>query len=261
MPNLPRIPRTVRRRHRAPQRPVERSEPRIAEIEAAGLRWLQLEEPTAVETAWLAENFEFHELDLEDVLSTRQRPEDRRVRRLHVHRAPRAPLQQGAGAARRRRAERLHRPRLHRDAAERAAEAARAPVRAARGQPGAARGVLRQGLRIRALRDPLRALRLLLPDPRQDRLQARPHARGDLHRAPLRGRRPRHLRREARDRRPTARSSSPSARRCACSSGRATCPTTSRSTSTTSSTRPSASGTSSTTTKRSSRPSSRPTSR
>src|SRR3954447_6328103 len=74
MPNLPRIPRTVRRRHRAPQRPVERSEPRIAEIEAAGLRWLQLEEPTAVETAWLAQNFDFHELDLEDVLSTRQRP-------------------------------------------------------------------------------------------------------------------------------------------------------------------------------------------
>ena len=33
MPNLPRIPRTVRRRHRAPQRLEERSEPRIAEIE------------------------------------------------------------------------------------------------------------------------------------------------------------------------------------------------------------------------------------
>jgi magnesium transporter len=74
MPNLPRIPRTVRRRNRAPQSPVERSEPRIAEIEGAGLRWIQLEEPTAVETAWLAQNFEFHELDLEDVLSTRQRP-------------------------------------------------------------------------------------------------------------------------------------------------------------------------------------------
>src|SRR5436190_23058152 len=74
MPNLPRIPRTVRRRHRAPQRPVERSERRIAEIEAAGLRRLQLEEPTAVETAYLAQRFDFHELDLEDVLSTRQRP-------------------------------------------------------------------------------------------------------------------------------------------------------------------------------------------
>jgi magnesium transporter len=74
MPNLPRIPRTVRRRDRAPQRPVERHEPQIAEIEAAGLRWLQIEEPTAVETAWLAQNFDFHELDLEDVLSTRQRP-------------------------------------------------------------------------------------------------------------------------------------------------------------------------------------------
>ena len=74
MPNLPRIPRTVRRRDRAPQRPVERHEPQIAEIEAAGLRWLQIEEPTAVETAWLAQNYDFHELDLEDVLSTRQRP-------------------------------------------------------------------------------------------------------------------------------------------------------------------------------------------
>ena len=38
------------------------------------MRWLNIEEPTATETAWLAEHFDFHELDLEDVLSTRQRP-------------------------------------------------------------------------------------------------------------------------------------------------------------------------------------------
>ena len=75
MPNLPRIPRTVRRRARALERPVERPEPQIAEIEAAGLRWLQIEEPTALETAWLAQNFDFHELDLEDVLVPRQRPQ------------------------------------------------------------------------------------------------------------------------------------------------------------------------------------------
>ena len=37
MPNLPRIPRTVRRRDRAPQRPAERSEPQFVEIAAAGL--------------------------------------------------------------------------------------------------------------------------------------------------------------------------------------------------------------------------------
>ena len=74
MPNLPRIPRTVRRRVRAPQGAIERVEPQVAELEAAGLRWLNIEEPTAVETAYLAQHFDFHELDLEDVLSTRQRP-------------------------------------------------------------------------------------------------------------------------------------------------------------------------------------------
>jgi magnesium transporter len=74
MPNLPRIPRTVRRRDRAPQGAVERVEPQFAELEAAGLRWLNFESPTAVETAYLAQHFDFHELDLEDVLSTRQRP-------------------------------------------------------------------------------------------------------------------------------------------------------------------------------------------
>ncbi|MGZ4481431.1 MAG: magnesium/cobalt transporter CorA [Gaiellales bacterium] len=74
MPNLPRIPRTVRRRPQAPTRPIERAEPQIAELEAAGLRWLNIEAPTATETAYLAAHFDFHPLDLEDVLSTRQRP-------------------------------------------------------------------------------------------------------------------------------------------------------------------------------------------
>jgi len=74
MPNLPRMPRTVRRRDRAPQGAVERVEPQFAELEAVGLRWLNFEAPTAVETAYLAQHFDFHELDLEDVLSTRQRP-------------------------------------------------------------------------------------------------------------------------------------------------------------------------------------------
>jgi len=75
MPNLRRIPRTVRRRPRAAQRQdVARTEPQISELQFGGLRWLNIESPTAIETAYLAEHFEFHELDLEDVLSTRQRP-------------------------------------------------------------------------------------------------------------------------------------------------------------------------------------------
>src|ERR671928_2164140 len=75
MPNLRRIPRTVRRRPRSAQRQdVARTEPQVAELEFAGIRWLNIEVPTAIETAYLAEHFEFHELDLEDVLSTRQRP-------------------------------------------------------------------------------------------------------------------------------------------------------------------------------------------
>jgi magnesium transporter len=75
MPNLRRIPRTVRRRPRVSQRQdVARTEPQVAELELGGVRWLNIEDPTAVETAYLAEHFDFHELDLEDVLSTRQRP-------------------------------------------------------------------------------------------------------------------------------------------------------------------------------------------
>jgi magnesium transporter len=75
MPNLPRIPRTVRRRQQAqPRQPVVRTEPQFAELEHAGLRWLNAEAPTATETAFLAESYQFHPLDLEDVLSTRQRP-------------------------------------------------------------------------------------------------------------------------------------------------------------------------------------------
>ena len=66
MPNLRRIPRTVRRRPRSAQRQdVARTEPQIAELEFGALRWLNIETPTAIETAYLAEHFDFHELDLQ----------------------------------------------------------------------------------------------------------------------------------------------------------------------------------------------------
>lgn len=53
---------------------VERTEPRISELSAEGLTWVHAERPGALEVTYLAERFGFHELDMEDVLSKRQRP-------------------------------------------------------------------------------------------------------------------------------------------------------------------------------------------
>jgi magnesium transporter len=54
---------------------AEPSAPDVRRLEAHGLTWLNIEAPTELETAWLAEHYEFHHLDLEDVLSRRrQRP-------------------------------------------------------------------------------------------------------------------------------------------------------------------------------------------
>jgi magnesium transporter len=75
MPNLPR-PRL--RRARAGELvaplPPEPQAPKVEEIAAEGLRWVKIDRPAAAEQAWLEENFDFHALDLEDVLSRNQRP-------------------------------------------------------------------------------------------------------------------------------------------------------------------------------------------
>src|SRR3954462_15528002 len=77
MPNLPK-PR-LRRTGRAGQlvtpapEPAERK-PNVETIAAEGLRWVNIERPTPLECAWLEEQFGFHALDLEDVLSRNQRP-------------------------------------------------------------------------------------------------------------------------------------------------------------------------------------------
>jgi magnesium transporter len=76
MPNLPKP------RLRRPGRRVELAEPVVAEpqtpnveqIDSAGLRWVNIERPGALERAWIEEHFDFHALDLEDVLSRNQRP-------------------------------------------------------------------------------------------------------------------------------------------------------------------------------------------
>jgi magnesium transporter len=53
---------------------VERTEPRVSELSAEGLTWVHADRPGALEVTYLAERFGFHELDIEDVLSKRQRP-------------------------------------------------------------------------------------------------------------------------------------------------------------------------------------------
>jgi magnesium transporter len=71
-PTLPRIRRGRPRRTSGDA--VEPLEPRIAELSANGLTWIQVDQPGPLEAAVLAERFGFHELDIEDVLSKRQRP-------------------------------------------------------------------------------------------------------------------------------------------------------------------------------------------
>jgi magnesium transporter len=70
MPSLPRI-RSRSRDTREVVAPVAR-EP--AELTANGLTWVHLDSPTKDEATALAERFGWHPLDVEDVLSKRQRP-------------------------------------------------------------------------------------------------------------------------------------------------------------------------------------------
>src|ERR671936_935757 len=72
MPSLPRIKRT--RPRSAVGEASARAEPRLAELQAGGLTWIHLDAPTGDEASMLAERFGWHPLDIEDVLSKRQRP-------------------------------------------------------------------------------------------------------------------------------------------------------------------------------------------
>ena len=71
MPSLPRIRRT-RARDTAIALPAAPSPP--AELSAAGLTWIHLDAPTLEQAQELADRFGWHPLDVEDVLSKRQRP-------------------------------------------------------------------------------------------------------------------------------------------------------------------------------------------
>ncbi len=74
MPNLPkpRLRRTARHGSLVPA--PERDAQHIEQIDAEGLRWVNIERPGALDRDWLDENFEFHALDIEDVFSRNQRP-------------------------------------------------------------------------------------------------------------------------------------------------------------------------------------------
>jgi magnesium transporter len=78
MPNLPkpRLRRATRRgaalAGSAAQ--AEPQTPNVEQIDSAGLRWVNVEHPGALERGWLEDHFDFHALDLEDVLSRNQRP-------------------------------------------------------------------------------------------------------------------------------------------------------------------------------------------
>jgi len=75
MPNLPRLKRPRgAAESAAPAAVPELSTPRVEEIEAAGIRWFNVEQPGPAEQAWLELHFEFHPLDIEDVFSRNQRP-------------------------------------------------------------------------------------------------------------------------------------------------------------------------------------------
>jgi len=77
MPNLPK-PRLRRSPRRdglgTPGSPPEPQGPQIEQIDSSGLRWVNIERPGAPERAWIETHFDFHALDLEDVLSRNQRP-------------------------------------------------------------------------------------------------------------------------------------------------------------------------------------------
>jgi magnesium transporter len=72
--NLPRIKAPRRGDRDVVAAPAAAEQPRHAELHARGLTWVHLDAPTKAEVETLAARFGWHPLDVEDVLSKRQRP-------------------------------------------------------------------------------------------------------------------------------------------------------------------------------------------
>jgi magnesium transporter len=71
MPSLPRISRRTRRRG---AEDLERTESPVRELAASGLTWVNVVAPDVDTATLLAERFGWHPLDVEDIVSKRQRP-------------------------------------------------------------------------------------------------------------------------------------------------------------------------------------------
>ena len=179
----------------SPRRPASRSSRRPR---GARLRWINIERPRAGRPRLARGALRLPPARLRGRLLAQPAPEGRRVRRLPLHRAALPALRQAARPPERGRGRHLRRARLRDHAAQRAAAAARVPVRALPHERGAARAALRQGRRLPALQDRRRLRRRLVPDAAQDGQQARaPRGRGL--RGPLAGGRARPLQRQAGD--------------------------------------------------------------
>ncbi len=201
MPNLPK-PRLRRASRRGelvgPPAAPEPQTPHVEQIDAAGLRWVNIERPGALERTWLEENYDFHALDIEDVLSRNQRPkidiyDDYLFIVLHLPVFDRAAGRLGTGEL-----DLFVGPDYLITIPNQPLQPIEYLFERCRGEGGAARAALLPRLRLPALPDRRRQLRLLLPDAAQDRQQAR-RARGRHLRGPLRGDRARHLQRQAGD--------------------------------------------------------------
>jgi magnesium transporter len=72
VPSLPRIKRS--RARGLGEGLAAQPEPRVSELTAEGLTWIHLDAPRPDEASILAERFGWHPLDVEDILSKRQRP-------------------------------------------------------------------------------------------------------------------------------------------------------------------------------------------
>jgi len=71
---VPSLPRIRTRRAGEPPHAVDVARPRLAELDGDGLTWIHLEKPTQEEAQQLAGRFGWHPLDIEDVMSRRERP-------------------------------------------------------------------------------------------------------------------------------------------------------------------------------------------
>jgi magnesium transporter len=71
---VPSLPRLRTRRVGQPQLAVDVARAPLAELQADGLTWIHLERPTQDQAQQLAERFGWHPLDIEDVMSRRERP-------------------------------------------------------------------------------------------------------------------------------------------------------------------------------------------